>query len=64
LCFAGSPQIQWLVALVPLLAAPVRRRPDQEIAAVETMLAKDPEMQARRSTVRQLATGGGRCVCW
>jgi len=61
---AGSPQIQWLIALVPLLAAPVRRRLSQEIATVETMLAKDPETQARRSNVRQLATGGSRCVCW
>ncbi|MEJ1097502.1 MULTISPECIES: hypothetical protein [unclassified Pseudoxanthomonas] len=61
---AGSPHIQWLVALVPLLAAPVPRWLSQEITAVETTLAKDPEMQARRSNVREPAMGGNRCASW
>jgi hypothetical protein len=61
---AGSPQIQWLVALVPLLAEPVRCRLNQETTAVDSTLAKDPEMHARRSSVRPPARGGGQCASW
>ena len=71
-CIAASPHAQWLVALTPLAARPVRARECSATARVYAMLANDPDTSVRidqRATrrVNALASpspaGSTSCAC-
>ncbi|MGQ4583638.1 hypothetical protein [Lysobacter sp. F60174L2] len=58
--FARSPQIQWLVALVPPATEPDCQPLQNETASVDARLAIEPDTSALRASKRQSVRGDDR----